>query len=336
MLIYLIANVPWNDLVFDLITFPLKIFPKVRSQHYPVIPNPSAIFTRDISVTSWNLAVIRLMPFYFPILIYTIAIIVLVIQILSKRFDFERIMIWGLILFLVYGMMLFIRAWIRPDLVHLLPTFIISALLFAVLLSYVPRAFRFRSFVWGLALLVSFFLVFNNVRSKMHGIVKYFILPPTFSFDLDRARMIRWDDRGTMYQEAIKYIQRHVTEGEKIFVGNKRHDQIVGNDVLFYFLSKRDAPTKYYELHPGLATTASIQKKIVSDIEMQHVKYIVLIDMREWQDPGGASRSRGSRILDNYIRDTFTRICDFPEDYIDYAIWKRRTDGPLHQPSTLG
>jgi hypothetical protein len=89
------------------------------------------------------------------------------------------------------------------------------------------------------------------------------------------------------------------------------------NDILFYFLSDRHSATKYYDLHPGIATTVEIQEKIIADIEHHRVNYIVLVDqswIKRWEND-----RVGSRLLDNFIHLNFTqeRQCG------NYSVWKR-------------
>lgn len=317
---WLISVVPLADLWYDLVIYPVKVYPKVRALPFPrPLPNPVHLFTGALSPFSYAGQALNRAPFYFPVGMYVAAAVWLGVRIRNRRDDLRQIRVWSAILFLLLGLAFFNQARIRSDFAHLLPTFIPAVLLFATLLSEVPKTGRLRSALWVLAVLAGVSVLLNPVRGKACLIGESLFLTPAFVFDLPRARGITWDQRGTAYQDAIRYIQRNVPEGDKIFVGNARHDRIVGNDIMFYFLSGRHSATKYLELLPGLVTTPAIQKKIVEDIESQRVQYIALQD-EERIEPNESGRSSGVRILDDFIRDRFTLLQTFE----NYTIWRRK------------
>jgi hypothetical protein len=140
-----------------------------------------------------------------------------------------------------------------------------------------------------------------------------------FFFDLDQCKGIYCNQNGLTYLKVVRYIQRNVSEDEKIFIGNARHDRIRINDIMLYFLSNRHSATKYHELHPGLATLSTVQRKIINDIEMQQVRYIILRN-DNLEEPNESSKSSGVKSLDNFIQDKFILVQEFG----DYTIWKRK------------
>jgi hypothetical protein len=137
-------------------------------------------------------------------------------------------------------------------------------------------------------------------------------------FQLERAEGIAWNEKGKMLQDAVEYVQEHVPEDGRIFVGCTRHDRIFTNDILFYFLSGRRSSTKYHELHPGLATTEEVQQKIVAGLREHNVQMVVLT-AGDVLEPNESARSSGVRLLDDFIRREFRQV----EQFGDYSVWKR-------------
>jgi len=146
------------------------------------------------------------------------------------------------------------------------------------------------------------------------------IKQPGPELDLDRARGCYDQTEFTQAQRAaIKYISERTGPDERIFVGNLRHDRIVTNDIMFYFLSERDSATMYHELHPGLATTREIQEKIIDDIKRHDTRYVVLwaedektVEQNESNKPSGVSA------LDNFIQENFKAVRGFDSYMILY------------------
>jgi hypothetical protein len=119
----------------------------------------------------------------------------------------------------------------------------------------------------------------------------------------------------------LSTLRTHTLDGESIFVGNQRHDLIFANDIGFYFLSNRPSATKYHELHPGVATTRSVQEVIVYDIESKNVNWIVLVYVHESEEPNASAVSSGVHFLDDFIRSKYVLVAEFG----NYGIWKRVT-----------
>jgi len=87
---------------------------------------------------------------------------------------------------------------------------------------------------------------------------------------------------------------------------------IFANDIMFYFLSERDSVTKYHELHPGLATTRSIQNEIIRELIKQNVNYIVLWNNPEKViEPNKSNESSGITDLDDFIHSHYQIMANF-------------------------
>lgn len=105
---------------------------------------------------------------------------------------------------------------------------------------------------------------------------------------------------------AIKYIQDRTKSDYKIFVGNLRHDRVLNSDVMFYFLSERHSATKYYQFEPGFTNTQKIQRKIINDLLLNDIRYLVLWSASEdIKEPNDSCKSSGVRELDDFIKNHY-------------------------------
>ena len=120
---------------------------------------------------------------------------------------------------------------------------------------------------------------------------------------------------------AIKYIQSKTKIDDPIFVGNLRHDKLVNNEVMFYFLSERKSATKYYQFEPGFTTTKVVQQKIVSDLIKTNVQYIILYTVsEEICEPNESCKSSGVKELDSFIQNNYV----VENTFRDFLILKHR------------
>ena len=138
------------------------------------------------------------------------------------------------------------------------------------------------------------------------------------TLDPPRGAHIVTGPEAAVMQAAIRYVEGIVPPADRIFVGNAQHDNLVLNDVMFYFLAGRRSGTRYHELVPGVATTAEVQTRIVQDLETHRVRYVVLR-----ADPGYAPSSEGgAEVLDRFIRAKFVTL----EVFGNYSVWRKREE----------
>ncbi|MGC8971545.1 MAG: hypothetical protein ACP5K2_05000 [bacterium] len=158
---YFLIKVPIRDLVFDLIIFPARVFPKVRDLPYPPFAFNFYSFL-----------------FYFPIIIYIIGGILILFN-LFKWKDLED-REWAIILFWIIGLFFFNQAWVRSDVPHLLPTIIPAIMLLASLYNsklvqvWEKRGYFMKIFILFIAFLLTLSLYRNALRSF---VVTVYIFP---------------------------------------------------------------------------------------------------------------------------------------------------------------
>lgn len=111
---------------------------------------------------------------------------------------------------------------------------------------------------------------------------------------------------------AVCYITSHTTAGERIFVGAGRHDKLLASNIAIYYLSERQPATHWYELEPGLQTTAEIQQDIVRDLIGSDVRLIITdAQFDDVKEANNSSSSSGVYILDQFIQSHYRETSRF-------------------------
>lgn len=312
--IYFAVRVPHVDLYYAFIVFPRDVYSKVRSLPYPALfPNAGKAFSSLSSLVQFGRALYYSFLYYFPIAIYLLVILALLLN--MRKAEDKKHRSLGILLILLQGLLFLNVARIRSDKVHALPMFTFAAILFASLLSSIPNA-KICRYIRTVAIVLVLSATIEPVAKKIITLNESLILSRKYSFTLPRARHIYC--KYESYQDAVEYIQDKVPPNERIFVGNYRHDRIFASDIIFYFLANRHSSTKYHELDPGVATTARVQQSIIQDLDKYRVRFIVL---RDWNinEPNESSMDGGVTILDDFIRSNFV----LDRRFEGYDVWKR-------------
>ncbi len=320
--VLLAAFVPLREVIESLIVFPLKVYPKVRALPYPAILPGLSVFTNQ-GAGAYFAAFSMSLPFYFPLSIYILTTIQLFREAKAdpasaKSADTRRV------IFLIFlGLFLHNQATIRSAPPNLLPTMIPAAVLFAHLIYKVGKPSAKNIGAWILIVLACAALTGPQLRNKAYVVKLRLTGSLRHQFTLPAARGIYWDARTADYEKAVRFVQESSAENEKILVANENNGRIFINDVLFYFISGRASATRYHELHPGLATTEKIQKRIIEEIESASVRLVVL--RREENSETGSKQ--GAADLDNFIRQHFS----LTQSFGDYSVRLRNGGESLAQ-----
>jgi hypothetical protein len=123
------------------------------------------------------------------------------------------------------------------------------------------------------------------------------------------------------HAEIISYISDHTSPGERIFIGLSRHDRILMNDLLTYFVSDRLPATRWSHFDPDLQTRADIQTEMINELDHQAVRYVILEGQYDSlvQASNDSSKSSGVTILDDYIRGNYHQV----ESIGSLSVWLR-------------
>lgn len=317
--LWLISTVPLRDLSYDLLTVPATVFPRVRALPYPPpLHDPRLLFAGHMSAPAYLRLTLDGVPFYFPLAVYTVGLIVVIRRLRSPQRVTQTLL--PLALLLLVGLIALNQALIRSDLIHLPPTILPALILWSALHRALDpgtpglrRTALHVVTIGGLAVLS---------LQPAHGYLakaRAALSPrPAVGQGPRRAGSVPVDPE---QRRAIAFVQASVPPGEPIYVGNARHDQGAVNDVMFYFLAERRSATRYQELHPGVSTTVPVQREIIRDLRRRSVRCIVLVSgLRDANEPNESSRSSGVGLLDGFIRSNYQPAQTFG----NYEAWMRR------------
>jgi 4-amino-4-deoxy-L-arabinose transferase-like glycosyltransferase len=314
-------GVPAGDLVESLVVYPFTGYASARSLPLPpLVPDIGPLREGRVSVAQYAANLRNGLRFYFPISVLAVSLAVL----LARRRAIPAALVHGegrrVIFVSVVGACLLPYAWIRSDIAHIVPAWFPGLLLFAWLIHQLPRSGRLRSTGLIVAAVWSLVFVWGALVVKADALTGVLGGPPRLALDPPRGAHIVAGPEVAPMQAAIRYVEAVVPPDERIFVGNAQHDNLVLNDVMFYFLAGRRSGTRYHELVPGVATTAEVQTRIVRDLEGHRVRYAVLRT-----DPGYTpSPEGGAETLDRFIRGNFVRL----EVFGNYSVWRKRDERP--------
>jgi hypothetical protein len=120
---------------------------------------------------------------------------------------------------------------------------------------------------------------------------------------------------------AVRAVQQRTPAAEAIYVGNTRHDRLVRNDALFYFLASRRYATAYHNLLPGLVTREDVQREMIASLQITATRCLVLCArFDDSTEPNASSRAGGSQFLDAYIRQAYA----LSDTIGAYQVWTAR------------
>jgi hypothetical protein len=299
----------------DLVVFPSTVLGSVRRLSYPqLVPDAALFLQRPPEYVRWA-------RFFLPLVAYAVSLIYLGRSVLQARPAGEdgQARTFGTAVVTLFGILVYSQALSRYDWIHVLPSTIWASLVVGAVVSRVP-AHHWRR--WPVALSLSALL--GAVATTytvppghdLESILKY-ASPLQCHSSLEQAScaVVQGDQ-----ERAVAFVRARTGEDEPIFVGNARHDQILINDVMFYFLADRPCPTPYHELHPGVATTLPVQQEIVKEIQAKQVTWVVTVAWPPSTEPNGSAVSSGVYYLDEFIRANYRPIAE----YGAYTVWRRQ------------
>lgn len=295
-----------------MIVFPATTFREVRRLPVPPLFADFGQMTGGV----WH----DWLRLYLPLAIYAAATVVALRRLFFRPVPASDRRLEVAVLYValtVTGLGLVVKATSRYHDLHVVPTSILAAIVATSLLARVPaRLGRNAPFRVGLAGL-SILLLSGPYVAHFWVIALRGSTSVTACYsDLARAGCVPVSRE---QEQVVAYLQARSSPGDYVFVGNSRHDVIFVNDLLLTFLADRRSPTRYAELHPGLATTLPVQQAIVRDLEEKRVAWVVTLDVWPSQEPNASAISSGITFLDDAIRAHYRPEAAFGL----YQIWAR-------------
>jgi len=313
--------------VFDeVLWFPLTGFASARRlAPPPLLPSAAPLWSGQMDPWTYFVVVHHSVRFYFPFAVLLLAAGWAVRS--FRRSSAAPAAVeapadgWALAFLGVLCVSLLGYARVRSDMAHIVPAWIPALTLFVALATRLAGPAAVRWLRVTAVTVVGLVFVVPSLWLKLLVGAHALFGPPMSASDLPRARGLVMSTALASLGTAAREVQAVVPAGEPIFVGNARHDRIVLNDVMFYFLAERPSATRYHELHPGVATRHDVQLEIAGELERRRVRWVVLRRDRR-VEPGGElfNTPEGAHELDRYIRATFVPVRELGS----YSLWQRR------------
>lgn len=310
------------------VVFPATLMRTFRWKPFPSISFPFQILTnREFLFENYFVDLNNWVSFYFPLSIFILFLLWFGKNLRKKSLCslFFSWMTYGL-----FGLLMMIYALSRFDYQHILPlTVIICPIAFLVLES-VTKTFKMpiRTIVFSVSsTLICISLIFSPMMTYINIFFSYSPVKCFSNFQMAHCIYMDQDQ-----SQVVSLVNTLIKEDDKIFIGNSRHDQILINDVSLYFLVGIKGGTKYYELHPGVATTYEIQKEIINNISENDVDLVILVNNALSTEPNQSSISSHIRLLDNYINSNYQIL----RKYGNYVILREKQLGNFHRERRYG
>lgn len=302
--------IKFENLWRNLIELPIIVIPEYRAIPFPLpVANFLLVIKGQMSISAYLISQIERFQYYIPIGIILFAIIRLLYERqIDKTSEGKTVFVVFLVLASVIS---FNQARVRSDLIHFSHFVLFSLIIFPIVWSEtrinVPLFWSRCIKLFIITIFICLHLKpFYHLGQNINGIMT----PPQGFVDGDmNAKFIYVDEN---QNNASRYLNSVVRTSEFVYVGNERHDVTYINDVSLYFIGQFKCPVYYHELHPGITTTDSIQKRMIGDLVKNNVTRIVKVELldKKINEPAIFSKI-GSKLLDEFITTNFHRDTSF-------------------------
>jgi hypothetical protein len=231
---YFIYEAGFDAMWDQLIAFPAVNMREFR--HYPYYSSLRSTIDRIPDMRVLDIQTVRMvirdsLYLVFPLILYPVAC-VYVIRSFMKVGGVYLKRNYGAVALTIFGILLILQAYNRPDYIHLLPTSLIAFLLLAYVLSFVcENTAALKGRIAAAWMMIPFVMIYfySPVKTTMEYVGKY--VPLISHSELNKAAGVYISQD---QEQAVKFIATHTEKQEPIYVGNSRHDLISVNDIGFY------------------------------------------------------------------------------------------------------
>ncbi len=239
-----------------------------------------------------------LWPDRFIILSFCAVILMFALKSFLYKKDLRSLLI--LVTALLFLSHEFIILGVRYELWMTYPVFI--CLLF-FLAGELLKGHRLIRAIWSFLAAAMLAAAINGVYSMKNEMIKYkdyFLMP------FEKMQVYSFNPPNWVYvaESTTNYLKAHLSPGEKFLA--------VPYEPMYYWLLDRRAPVKETMFFDFVNITAEQQKRIISDLEKEHVNYIVMSNRVHSPEVGlGVFGATNCHILGDYIKKNFIPMITF-------------------------
>lgn len=314
VVVLLLVVVPAHDLYYSLLYVPGVIYPKVRALPFPNLHQVLHGFRHAYSLTGPLQGDIEYNIVWVPLLVVAAAAPALVRALRSRATAEWRVTAVAALTLLT--VLLFLKGSVRVSPLHMAPAIVAALMTLTCMVAtisaqpLIQRVAVLFVAAWAvMGLFATAHFDYTIFRKNLRSVLGSEPGRPSFAQachppeGLERARCmyLRADETA-----AILYLESRTAPGEAIFVGVPRYDLLHLSNIEIYFFSGREAATRWYDLHPGVETTAPIQREMIGSLERARVSWIVRDDLIYPEEPNQSRVSSGVNILGEYIDSNYT------------------------------
>lgn len=301
LLLYFLINVKSDELINQLIYFPMNDFSNARELGLPnFIDLLSLNSIKDIVVGLWESLL-----FYFPVLIGIYTFIRIILNFKSISNDTKII----LYLLISTSFVFYVHALLRPDTEHVIPSVIISLIILLKNFELTQNN-KFQKFVK--ATLIIFFVTVP-IMYKIIDLNRYVINGTKFNSE-NISYIYGPKYGGELINKVSNAIESNTNINDKIYLAPGSHFKVDKNAILLYYMTNRQPAVKYYEVHPGISDSKPVQNYLIKNLKLNNAKLIVKEHIYSLEDKSNTT------IIDKYISNNYIKINNY--DNFDILIRK--------------
>jgi len=309
-----VSNGILQDFLFEVIYFPAQAYRRMRAMPFPDLETLRAVPTQ-IGV-------------YLPFLVWLAALFTVLYSRRSPGSpEANAARHWIMLLLGLLSALFYLKGLVRPALIQLALSIVPALMLSAMLLQAKRRSpdrLPAIAAAWAglfIVLLPTFVAAAQDGYAMVQNAI-WITQRSTWSAatadtpaDIASCRPVPGLQRVACFEidqaraDAIRYVEAHTRPNDVIFVGLSRHDRILGNDLLFYFVGGWIPATKWHHFDSGLQSNKEIQTAMIGDLQAAKPPYVVLES--EWEDfnePNESAVSSGVTLLDDFLRSNFQPV----------------------------
>lgn len=316
------AVVAGKDLLQDLIIFPLTDFRFARPEHYP------GLFELNLYGKSFSKALSELftyISFVMPLALFFCGLIAIVVA--ARRHRPVHVALG--VTFSTAYLLHYAAAHVQIN-THIISLSVYGALLGLIFLDLLEHEIGFQgpslAHLISLGLAGGWFLALATEPVDKAWVDQKHL---TAELTSEKGSGLKVSPQlASNYSELIAFVNRNLRPDEHLFIGLHRHDVvIVGANAADYFLLNRPIATRYHEIHPGIADTATVQREIIRDLQAKNVALIILKRIKTDESLDEVKRDFlrnlphiGATDLDDFIRANYVQVKEIRGN----AIWQRK------------